>query len=134
MTTRDKVFYFWGVMDVIGIAWYIMGPLSSLENMWASAAGNLAVVILFFASAGPLPVPCRSPGGAVLSGLYHYTIYVFYLGMAFLQEKRGCHQICPGSGSAAFFDVPLFNCALPLTCREVRDCRRLDEYLCADPV
>ncbi|WP_312283044.1 hypothetical protein [Pseudescherichia sp.] len=54
MTTRDKVFYFWGVMDVIGIAWYIMGPIASLENMWASAAGNLAVVIFFFASAGPL--------------------------------------------------------------------------------
>nr|WP_147282695.1 hypothetical protein [Pseudescherichia vulneris] len=117
-------------MDAIGIAWYIMGPISSLENMWASAAGNLAVVILFFCL-------CRFPWrGCFIWLIFITAIYVFsFSAWLFLQEKRGRHpNFALVQEVLRFLTFRCSNCALPLTCREGRNCRRLDEYLSADPL
>lgn len=47
MTTKEKVFYFWGVMDVICIYYYIIKPFSSVWDLVSSAGGGLFLALYF---------------------------------------------------------------------------------------
>ncbi|WP_313574644.1 hypothetical protein [Pseudescherichia sp.] len=50
MTTKEKVFYFWGIMDVICIYYYIIKPFSSVGDLISSAGGGVFIAIYFIAA------------------------------------------------------------------------------------
>lgn len=45
MTAREKIFYFWGVMDVIGAVYYAIDSWGFLGGDWVSALVNLALLV-----------------------------------------------------------------------------------------
>ncbi|MDU2379385.1 MAG: hypothetical protein E7D37_14970 [Enterobacter cloacae] len=45
MTAREKIFYFWGVMDVIGAVYYTFDSWGFLGGDWVSALVNLALLV-----------------------------------------------------------------------------------------
>ncbi|USX32824.1 hypothetical protein NHG68_07010 [Enterobacter sp. Z1] len=56
MTAKNKIFYFWGVMDVIGIVFYSIGPYHLLESWWVSTGGNPGVIIFMLIAGGVIGI------------------------------------------------------------------------------
>ncbi|MHC9003207.1 hypothetical protein [Enterobacter adelaidei] len=46
MTVKEKIFYFWGVMDIIGAAYYAVDSWRFLGEDWGLALVNLTVMFI----------------------------------------------------------------------------------------
>ncbi|MEH0884860.1 hypothetical protein [Enterobacter sp. UNJFSC 003] len=65
---KDNIFYFWGVMDVIGVVFYSVGPFRLLESWWDSSGGNLGVIIFMMIAGGV---------NGLLTGVF-YVVYILW--------------------------------------------------------
>ncbi|MCF8581195.1 hypothetical protein L2X67_15360 [Enterobacter ludwigii] len=68
ITAKNKIFYFWGIMDVIGIVFYSIGPYHLLQSWWDSTGGNFGVIIFMLIAGG---------GSGLLAGLF-YLVYLLW--------------------------------------------------------
>ncbi|GGD20044.1 hypothetical protein ACP26F_13120 [Franconibacter pulveris 1160] len=66
MIAKEKVFYFWGAMDLIGIVFYSIDALRLLVKLWESSAGNPAVIIFMMIANGI---------NGILTGVF-YFVYI----------------------------------------------------------
>lgn len=66
MTVKEKVFFFWGAMDVIGIIFYSIDAFKLMGALWASSGGNPAVIIFMMIANGI---------NGILTGVF-YLIYL----------------------------------------------------------
>lgn len=84
MNLKNKVWYFWGIMDVIGIVFYSIGALQLMGTLWDSAAGNPAVIIFMMVANGI---------NGILSAIF-YLIYIltpltlFFSAWLFFKKSR----------------------------------------------
>ncbi|MCK6854265.1 immunity protein Tsi6 family protein [Enterobacter cloacae] len=68
ITAKNKIFYFWGIMDVIGIVFYFVGPYHLLQSWWDSTGGNFGVIIFMLIAGGV---------NGLLTGLF-YLVYLLW--------------------------------------------------------
>lgn len=68
INAKNKILYFWGIMDVIGIVFYFVGPYHLLQSWWDSTGGNFGVII-FMLIAGVV--------NGLLTGLF-YLVYLLW--------------------------------------------------------
>ena len=68
ITAKNKIFYFWGIMDVIGIVFYSIGPYHLLQSWWDSTGGNFGVIIFMLIAGGV---------NGLLAGLF-YLVYLLW--------------------------------------------------------
>lgn len=109
MTAKNKIFYFWGVMDVIGIVFYSIGPYHLLESWWVSTGGNPGVIIFMLIAGG-------------VNGIVTGAFYLVYLLMPvsllfsawfFFHETSICGRFCSYTRSAARYHLQLLSDTFP---------------------
>lgn len=74
MVSKEKVFYFWGVMDIIGIVFYSMGPLRLLESWWDATGGNLGMIVFMVIAGGV---------NGILTGIFYLAYFLLPISMFF---------------------------------------------------
>ncbi|TYD07074.1 hypothetical protein E4M14_008160 [Enterobacter sp. Z1] len=94
MTAKNKIFYFWGVMDVIGIVFYSIGPYHLLESWWVSTGGNPGVIIFMLIAGGVIGIVTGAfylvyllmPVSLLFSAWFFFTKHRYAVGFALIQE------------------------------------------------
>ena len=85
ITAKNKIFYFWGVMDVIGIVFYLIGPYHLLQSWWDSTGGNFGVII-FMLIAGGVNGLLTWPVSLCFSAWFFFTTHRYAVRFALAQE------------------------------------------------
>lgn len=94
MTAKNKIFYFWGVMDVIGIVFYSIGPYHLLESWWVSTGGNPGVIIFMLIAGGVNGIVTGAfylvyllmPVSLLFSAWFFFAKHRYAVGFALIQE------------------------------------------------
>lgn len=94
MTAKNKIFYFWGVMDVFGIVFYSIGPYHLLESWWVSTGGNPGVIIFMLIAGGVNGIVTGAfylvyllmPVSLLFSAWFFFTKHRYAVGFALIQE------------------------------------------------
>ncbi|WP_241697858.1 hypothetical protein QEP13_09205 [Enterobacter ludwigii] len=109
ITAKNKIFYFWGIMDVIGIVFYSIGPYHLLQSWWDSTGGNFGVIIFMLIAGGV---------NGLLAGLF-YLVYLLwpvslcFSAWFFFHNAPICRPVCSGAGSTAPAHHELFGDLVP---------------------
>ncbi|UWX91530.1 hypothetical protein N2K86_12490 [Enterobacter mori] len=94
MIKSAKIFYFWGVMDVIGIVFYSIGPFRLLESWWDATGGNLGVIIFMLIAEGVKGLMTGAfylvyllwPVSLLFSAWFFFTKHRYVVRLALAQE------------------------------------------------
>jgi len=109
MTAKEKVFYFWGVMDAVGAVYYSYGSWEFLGGNWVLATVNLGM-IFYLAMFGGVD--------EMLKGTYYliYTLTPLTLILSFwffFKKKILCPRVRHGTGDFSHYCLTMLITSSP---------------------